>query len=65
MSNRAFAAYRKKCKHHREFWGDFSVHEHQWVLRQPDGNDHCGFYVMYWMHKYTNDKFDAEKEHVC
>ncbi|KAG2534049.1 hypothetical protein PVAP13_9NG227722, partial [Panicum virgatum] len=40
----AFAKYRKKSKIHRPFWGDFTVEEAKYILKQPSGNDHCGFY---------------------
>ena len=60
---RAFAKYRKKSKIHRPFWGDFTVEEAKYILKQPPGNDHCGFYVMHYMHCYTGDCRSAEM--VC
>jgi len=57
---RAFAKYRKKSKIHRPFWGDFTVEEAKYILKQPPGNDHCGFYVMHYMHCYTGDCRSAE-----
>ena len=60
---RAFAKYRKKSKIHRPFWGDFTVEEVKYILKQPPGNDHCGFYVMHYMHCYTGDCRSAEM--VC
>ncbi|KAG2584011.1 hypothetical protein PVAP13_6KG256506 [Panicum virgatum] len=58
--NKAFAKYRKKSKIHRPFWGDFTVEEAKYILKQPPGNDHCGFYVMHYMHCYTGDCRSAE-----
>ncbi|KAG2629994.1 hypothetical protein PVAP13_3KG472402 [Panicum virgatum] len=52
--------YRKKNKIHRPFWGDFTVEEAKYILKQPPGNDHCGFYVMHYMHCYTGDCRSAE-----
>ncbi|KAG2577077.1 hypothetical protein PVAP13_6NG080030 [Panicum virgatum] len=52
--------YRKKSKIHRPFWGDFTVEEAKYILKQPPGNDHYGFYVMHYMHCYTDDCRSAE-----
>ena len=55
---RAFAKYRKKRKIHRTFWKDFTVDEAEFILKQPFGNDHSGFYVMHYMHCRTGDEID-------
>ncbi|KAL6619930.1 hypothetical protein ACP70R_035069 [Stipagrostis hirtigluma subsp. patula] len=56
---RAFGRYRKVCKKHRPFWGDFTVNKYDKCLRQPPSNDHCGFYAMRFMHNYTGDYTSA------
>ena len=63
FAHRAFGKYRKKSKTYNHFWGDFTIDEAKYILKQPSGNDHCGFYVMHFMHCYTGDQRSAEM--VC
>jgi hypothetical protein len=60
FAQRTFTRYRKKSKNHRPFWGDFTIHEVQYIHRQPSSNDHCGFYVIHYMHSYTDDHFGSQ-----
>jgi len=64
MLYRVFAKYRKKCKVYRPFWKDFIVSEAKYILRQPSGNDYCGFYVMHFIHIHTGDDMSAGEDLV-
>ena len=64
MLYRAFAKYRKKCKVYRPFWKDFIVSKAKYILRQPSGNDYCGFYVMHFIHIHTGDDMSAGEDLV-
>jgi hypothetical protein len=63
-SCRVFARYRKKSPIFRPFWKNFQIVQMDKILRQPSGNDQCGFYVMYYMHLFTGDDFTAVNEQV-
>ena len=41
-------------------FGETSLDEAKYILKQPSGNDYCGFYVMHYMHCYTGDYRGAD-----
>jgi len=60
FAHRAFGKYRKKSKTYSPFWGDFTIDEAKYILKQSSGNDHCRFYVMHYMHCYNGDYRGAD-----
>ncbi|CAN6288463.1 unnamed protein product [Urochloa humidicola] len=68
LLNYIFEMYCNKKKNkglHRPYCKKFQVSTYKWIKRQPMGNNHCGFYVMHYIHCYTGDDFSAlsEQEH--
>lgn len=56
--NRAYNRYKTSGKSYGRYAVDascFRVHMHEWMLRQPAGNNECGFYIMRYMRYFIHD----------